>query len=110
MAQYGTAAYWEGRYAKDSEPFDWLQRYSSPLLREVITTHVPKAAAVLVPGCGSSTLAEDMVDDGFTGGIASVDISRTVIDDLADRLKSTTSLSCAWGRARDVPPPLLAAA
>lgn len=46
-----------------------------------------------------------MVDDGFTGGIANIDISRTVIDDLADRLKNVKGLSCAWdggvsGRAR----------
>jgi SAM-dependent methyltransferase len=81
------------------------QRYANPLLRELITANVPRAATVLVPGCGSSTLSTDMVDDGFTGGIANIDISRTVIDDLADRLKNVKGLSCAWdggvsGRAR----------
>lgn len=57
--------------------------------------HAPKDGAVLVPGCGSSTLSEDMLDDGYTGGIASFDISRSVIDDLADRLKDRKGLTCA---------------
>ncbi len=96
MAQYGQPTYWEGRYAKDAEPFDWLQRYNSPLLRELIATHVPRDSSILNTGCGSSTMSEDMVDDGYTGGIANVDISRTVIDDLADRLKATPSLSCEF--------------
>ena len=28
MAQYGKTAYWDERYTKDPEPFDWYQRYS----------------------------------------------------------------------------------
>lgn len=117
---------WEGRYAKDAEPFDWYQRCafrgrcavavpaprsthfsapathpqrarvrpdSNPIFRGIITTHVPKESAILVPGCGSSTLSEDLLDDGFTGGIASFDISRTVVDDLANRLKDRKGLS-----------------
>ena len=28
MAQYGKAEYWEDRYQKDKEPFDWYQRWS----------------------------------------------------------------------------------
>ena len=28
MAQYGKVAYWDVRYTKDPEPFDWYQRYS----------------------------------------------------------------------------------
>ena len=94
MAQYGQPTYWEGRYAKDAEPFDWLQRYSSPLLRELIRAHVPHEASILNVGCGSSTMSEDMVDDGYKGGIANIDISRTVIDDLADRHKANVTLSC----------------
>ena len=96
MAHYGQPSYWEGRYTKDAEPFDWLQRYSAPLLRELINAHIPRDGAILMSGCGSSTMSEDMVDDGYVGGIANVDISRTVVDDLADRLKSKKGLSCAF--------------
>ncbi len=100
MAQYGKPEYWEGRYAKDMEPFDWYQRYANPILRGIINSNVPKDGTVLVPGCGSSTLAEDMLDDGYTGGIANFDISRSVIDDLATRLKDRNGLTCASSRGR----------
>ena len=30
MANYGKAEYWEDRYQKDKEQFDWLQRYAPP--------------------------------------------------------------------------------
>lgn len=91
MAQYGKPEYWEERYSKDPEPFDWYQRYAA--LRDLVSAHVPKAGAVLVPGCGNSTLSEDMVDDGFVGGIANIDISRTVIDAQAERLKDRKGLT-----------------
>ena len=34
MAQYGKVAYWDERYTKDPEPFDWYQRYSG--IRDLI--------------------------------------------------------------------------
>lgn len=34
MAQYGKAEYWEERYSRDVEPFDWYQRYFA--LRDII--------------------------------------------------------------------------
>ena len=41
MAQYGKAEYWEARYSKDPEPFDWYQSYSSsPALRDIIRKSV----------------------------------------------------------------------
>ena len=29
MAQYGKPSYWDDRYTKDPEPFDWYQRYTN---------------------------------------------------------------------------------
>ena len=90
----------EQRYLKDPDPFDWYQRYSNnPHLRNLIDKAVPRAAAVLVPGSGSSRLSEDMLADGYTGGISNIDISRTAIDLMADRCKDRAGLTCAWGRA-----------
>jgi hypothetical protein len=39
-------------------------------------------ARVLVLGCGNSRLSEDMLRDGWTGGIVNVDFSEVVIDQL----------------------------
>ena len=30
MVTYGTIEYWEERYNKEEEQFDWLQRYLAP--------------------------------------------------------------------------------
>ena len=34
MAQYGKIGYWDERYTKDPEPFDWYQRYQG--LKDII--------------------------------------------------------------------------
>ena len=97
MANYGKPDYWEQRYLKDPDPFDWYQRYSNnPHLRNLIDKTVPRAAAILVPGCGSSRLSEDMLADGYTGLISNIDISRTAIDLMADRCRDRASLVCAF--------------
>ena len=41
MANYGKAEYWEDRYQKDKEQFDWLQRYlpmvGNSIMRDYMT-------------------------------------------------------------------------
>ena len=52
MAQYGKSEYWEDRYQKDKEPFDWYQRYSG--LKDIITQYVQPSFAILNVGAGNS--------------------------------------------------------
>ena len=52
MAQYGKSEYWEDRYQKDKEPFDWYQRYSG--LKDIITQHVQPQFSILNVGAGNS--------------------------------------------------------
>jgi hypothetical protein len=86
----------EERYLKDPDPFDWYQRYNNnPHLRGLIEKAVPRTAAILVPGSGTSRLSEDMLADGYAGGITNIDISRTAIDLMADRCKDRAGLQCA---------------
>ena len=35
MAQFGKAEYWEDRYQKDKESFDWYQHYAR--IKDVVT-------------------------------------------------------------------------
>ena len=44
------------RYFRDSEPFDWYQRFSG--LRDIITTNIDKEHKVLNVGAGNSRLSE----------------------------------------------------
>jgi UDP-N-acetylmuramate-alanine ligase len=52
MAQYGKHEYWEDRYQKDKEQFDWYQRYSG--LRDIITQYVKPSDQILNVGAGNS--------------------------------------------------------
>ncbi|CAI5742151.1 unnamed protein product [Hyaloperonospora brassicae] len=84
MAQYGKATYWDERYTRDAEQFDWYQRYGG--LKELLTQYVPKTAAVLMAGAGNSRLSEEMVADGYQK-LVNVDVSDVVVQQMAAKYK-----------------------
>ncbi|GMH52473.1 hypothetical protein TL16_g01238, partial [Triparma laevis f. inornata] len=90
MAQYGKTAYWDERYTKDPEPFDWYQRYSG--VRDLIAQYIKKEDNILVAGCGNSRLSEDLYEDGYSS-ITNIDISRVVIDQMTDKYKEKPALT-----------------
>jgi SAM-dependent methyltransferase len=90
MAQYGKASYWDERYTKDPEPFDWYQRYSG--IKDLIGQYVKKTDHVLMSGCGNSRLTEDMYEDGYTS-IANVDISKVCVDMMIEKHRDKTGLT-----------------
>ena len=87
-ADYGSAAYWDERYAANGAPFDWYNTYQNikPILRPFLSSSPD--FEVLVPGCGSSTLSADLYDDGYRN-VTSVDISYVVVEQLAARYGGT---------------------
>ena len=74
--QYGKIEYWENRYKKDHEPFDWYQRYGG--IKDIITQYMQQTSQILNIGCGNSTLAEELYEDGYHA-VTSVDYSKIVI-------------------------------
>ena len=80
MPNYGSASYWEKRYAKMKEPFDWLEDYQG--IKDVIEGLVDRNAKILMLGCGNANISQDMYDDGFTN-IHNIDISEVVIEQMA---------------------------
>jgi SAM-dependent methyltransferase len=54
-------------------------------------------ARVLIMGCGNSSLPFDMVSDGWTGGVVGVDFSSLVIQQMRDKVSSSTLNSAAHG-------------
>eukprot|EP00801_Mesodinium_rubrum_P008136 Mrub_08151.p2 GENE.Mrub_08151~~Mrub_08151.p2 ORF type:complete len:261 (+),score=60.15 Mrub_08151:23-784(+) len=95
MSKYGDLNYWEHRYREQEEikgkmnippePYDWYQKWkdlSKVLVREddkgVPTSIIDRHGLILVPGCGTSKLAEDMFDDDYMN-ITCVDWSETCI-------------------------------
>jgi len=85
----GKTTYWDERYTKDPEPFDWYQRYSG--VRDLINQYVKREDVILMAGCGNSRLTEDMFEDGYTT-ITNVDVSRVVIDQMLEKYKDKPTL------------------
>ncbi|MCD7457026.1 hypothetical protein HAX54_033921 [Datura stramonium] len=74
---YGESWYWDKRYAEESGPFDWYQKY--PSLKPLLNLYVPLHHRVLIVGCGNSAFSEGMVDDGYED-VVNIDISSVVIE------------------------------
>ncbi|CAM8996417.1 unnamed protein product [Rhodiola kirilowii] len=74
---YGEKEYWNKRYASESGPFDWYQKYSA--LAPLLQFYIPTRSRVLVVGCGNSAFSEGMVEDGYED-VVNVDISSVVIE------------------------------
>ena len=76
-ADYGSALYWDERYTRHTEPFEWFYGYS--YFKDLVNDAIPRQARVMVAGCGNSTFCEDLADDGYQR-VLGTDISRVVID------------------------------
>ncbi|KAL6657104.1 hypothetical protein ACP70R_004884 [Stipagrostis hirtigluma subsp. patula] len=75
---YGEAEYWDARYVEEGgAPYDWYQRYDA--LRPFVRRFAPPASRLLMIGCGSALMSEDMVSDGYVE-IVNIDISSVVIE------------------------------
>ena len=82
---FGSPGFWDERYYVNCEPFEWYHDYAAlkPLLEQFMT----KEMHILLVGCGSSEMARDMYEDGYTS-LFNVDISRVVVDEMAMRYES----------------------
>lgn len=84
MAQYGKQEYWDERYTRDPEPFDWYQRWSG--IRDVLTEYIKPTQNILVIGAGNSRLSEEMFDEGFAQ-ITNIDTSLVAVKAMQDKYK-----------------------
>lgn len=84
LSHYGKIEYWEERYTRRSEPFDWYQVY--PNFKEIITPVMKKEDKILHIGCGNSRLSESLGDDGYED-IVNIDFSSKVISQMEERYK-----------------------
>jgi ubiquinone/menaquinone biosynthesis C-methylase UbiE len=85
MAQYGKLEYWDDRYSKRTEPFDWYQVYSG--MKDIISPKIQKENKILNIGCGNSRMSEEMYEDGYED-ITNIDFSNKVISQMEERCKS----------------------
>mmetsp|Transcript_2712 Transcript_2712/g.4075 ORF Transcript_2712/g.4075 Transcript_2712/m.4075 type:complete len:270 (+) Transcript_2712:95-904(+) len=96
--QYGKIHFWDERYSKDPEPFEWFYPYTT--FKDIINDYVAKEAHIMYAGCGNSFFMEDMVDDGFED-ITGVDFSRVVIDGMKIRCKDYPEIKLVTANMQD---------
>jgi ubiquinone/menaquinone biosynthesis C-methylase UbiE len=89
MAQYGNPDYWEERYSKDTDHFDWYQRWTG--VREIFNRFTSPNQRCLHLGCGNSKMAEDMYEDGYLSSV-SIDLNARVIETMKARYRDKPSL------------------
>lgn len=89
MAQYGRAEYWEERYSRDLEPFDWYQRW--PGLKDTLTQHILPTHQILHIGCGHSRLSAEMYEDAFVNSV-NIDISQVAVKNMAEKYRDKPTM------------------
>jgi ubiquinone/menaquinone biosynthesis C-methylase UbiE len=89
MANYGKPEYWDERYSREIEPFDWYQRYEN--LKHIFRRYIRLNENILMVGCGNSRVSEDMVNDGYQR-IVNIDISSVVIHAMSEKHRNNPRL------------------
>eukprot|EP00667_Euglena_gracilis_P023352 EG_transcript_26350 len=83
MAHYADLAYWDQRYKCNPQPFEWYQPYSC--LHPRISRCLRAGAKVLILGCGTSTLGEELYDAGNVAEVVCIDFSGYAVEAMEAR-------------------------
>lgn len=82
--EYGDATYWTLRYKeKSTEPFDWYLKWEQ--LKETLTPWLSAESQVLMLGCGTSLIPEQLVSEGLASSIVCVDQCAELIEALREK-------------------------
>uniref|UniRef100_A0A7S1B136 Methyltransferase type 11 domain-containing protein n=1 Tax=Noctiluca scintillans TaxID=2966 RepID=A0A7S1B136_NOCSC len=102
MAQYGKTEYWEERYTRDPEPFDWYQRWAG--LKDTFAEYVQPHQNILMLGAGNSRLSEEMYEENYHN-ITNIDISPVCVKAMQEKYRDKSGMSYQQmdARAMDLP-------
>jgi len=89
MADYANPEYWDERYKKESDPFEWYQDFKG--CSEVLKPLIQKNCHALVSGCGNSELSMDLLRAGAKS-VMSVDVSEVVVQQMNEKYKDHPEL------------------
>ena len=73
---YNEKNFWNVRYDKETEPFEWYQSWGK--LKGTISQHINGSGTALVLGSGNSNMSAELLEDGFEK-VVSIDFSDVVI-------------------------------
>ncbi|ETB56128.1 hypothetical protein YYC_00760 [Plasmodium yoelii 17X] len=90
MAVYGNISYWNERYTKEEEQFDWHQKWYG--VKHIFDElNIQNNAKILNIGCGTSKFSEEMLDSGYTD-ITNIDASSVCINKMKEIYKDKPNL------------------
>ncbi|XP_050217047.1 uncharacterized protein LOC126667938 [Mercurialis annua] len=98
---YGEPWYWDNRYANESGPFDWYQKY--PSLAPLINLYIPRhhRPRIIIVGCGNSAFSDGMAEDGYEE-MVNIDISSVVIEAMQKKYSNRPQLKYIQMDVRDM--------
>mmetsp|Transcript_50481 Transcript_50481/g.99718 ORF Transcript_50481/g.99718 Transcript_50481/m.99718 type:complete len:212 (+) Transcript_50481:89-724(+) len=99
MAQYGKTEYWDERYTRDPEPFDWYQRWAG--LKDTLLEYIQQNHSILMLGAGNSRLSEEMYEEGFHN-ITNIDISMVVTKAMQEKYRDKPGMTYVQMDARNL--------
>jgi len=89
-------AHWETAYqTKSDQQVSWFREHLDNSLRMILNTKVGKGAAIIDVGGGSSTLADDLLENGFAD-VSVLDISAAALQKSKERLGSSRAGQIEW--------------
>ena len=92
VSEVNYTEHWNKAYTKNpTEKLGWYEEKSTQTLELISKTQLPKDASILHVGAGSSTLIDDMINEGYTNQIAN-DLSEKSLQDLKERLGEKSNL------------------
>lgn len=91
---YFLPEYWEDRYKKDKEIYDWYLKWDQ--LKYILVPEFLNRDSALDIGCGNSTIPLELVNEGFQK-VVGMDISKTVIDQNKQRYSDVKNLEFIVG-------------
>lgn len=86
------AEYWCGKYtATDYKKLGWYEKESTPSIELINETKVSKESTIFNAGAGSTTLIDDLLEQGYTNLIAN-DISSCALNNIKKRIDDNQNL------------------
>jgi len=87
---YADKQYWATRYTDTSfEPFDWYLKWQ--LLKDTLGRFLTPESHILVLGCGTSDLTEQLYAEGFVN-VSNIDQCEALIDQLVEKHQDKTTV------------------
>mmetsp|Transcript_23577 Transcript_23577/g.35415 ORF Transcript_23577/g.35415 Transcript_23577/m.35415 type:complete len:263 (-) Transcript_23577:182-970(-) len=81
-AQYAKAAFWDSRYMRNPEVFEWYHPYDAFV--DIFEMFMDKGDEILNIGCGNSEMSAEMALEGYDW-VTNIDHSKVVIEQMKEK-------------------------